>query len=91
MPSSPSLSHPSRRKNSLWRCDMASIRLTEKQIRYLRGRGGVHTLYAALERFQSGELVTEKMRFGRKSSETVTVLHSQADQAFHAVSGSRNP
>lgn len=39
---------------------MASIRLTEKQIRYLRGRGGVHTLYAALERFLSGELVTEK-------------------------------
>lgn len=70
---------------------MASIRLTEKQIRYLRDRGGVHTLYAALERFLSGELVTEKNRFGRKSSETVTVLHSQADQAFHAVSGTRNP
>lgn len=40
---------------------MASIRLTEKQIRYLRCRGGVHTLlHAALERFLSGELVTEK-------------------------------
>lgn len=39
---------------------MASIRLTEKQIRYLRDRGGVHTLYAALERFLQGELVTEK-------------------------------
>ena len=45
---------------------MASIRLYESQVKYLRERGGCNTLYSAITRFRRGELVTEKRDFARK-------------------------
>lgn len=46
---------------------MASIRLTESQIKYLRERGGCLTLYAGIERFKNGELVIEKRDYSENT------------------------
>ena len=46
---------------------MASIRLYESQIKYLRERAGAATLYSALTRYRRGELVTDKCDFAEKS------------------------
>jgi len=46
---------------------MASIRLYESQVKYLRERGGANTLYSALTRYRRGELVTDSCDFAKKS------------------------
>lgn len=46
---------------------MASIRLYESQVKYLRERAGVDTLFSALTRYRRGELVTDKCDFAVKS------------------------
>jgi len=46
---------------------MASIRLYESQITYLRSKAGADTLHSALARFRSGELVTEKCDYAKRS------------------------
>lgn len=46
---------------------MASIRLYESQVNYLRERAGVDTLNTALERYRRGELVTDSCDFAKKS------------------------
>ena len=46
---------------------MASIRLTESQIKYLRERGGCLTLYAGIKRFMNGELVIEKCDYSENT------------------------
>ena len=46
---------------------MASIRLYQSQIEYLRERAGADTLYSALGRYRRGELVTEKRDFTKRN------------------------
>lgn len=46
---------------------MASIRLYESQITYLRSKAGADTLHSALARFKSGELVTDKSDFAKRN------------------------
>ena len=46
---------------------MASIRLYESQITYLRSKAGADTLHSALARFKNGELVTEKRDFAKRN------------------------
>lgn len=60
---------------------MASIKLYESQIAYLRSKAGINTLMTALLRYENGELVTENTDFQKKDEKLLPYsLHKKLSQ-----------
>lgn len=65
---------------------MASIRLYESQITYLRSKAGADTLHSALARFKNGELVTEKRDYAKRNEKLLPYsLHRAITEHSSAV------